>query len=103
MQSTDKRNKFEMMGQFVAISFNEQEVVATDETERQYQYDFAKVPLCSGRDEVVNALVKIKYPTFDKEIAAIVNGGSAAQTHSEWRVTAKVIADEFIAYRNTQN
>lgn len=100
MQSTNKRNKFEMMGQFVAISFNEQEIAATDETEKQYQYDFAKVPLCSSRDEIINALVKIRYKTFDKEIAAITNGGQYAQEHSDWRVTAKLIADEFIAYRD---
>lgn len=102
MQSTNKRNKFETMGQFVAISFNEQEIKATDETEKQYQYDFAKVPLCSSRDEVINALVKIKYPTFDKEIAAMANGGEDGQGHSDWRVKAKLIADEFVAFRDSE-
>lgn len=100
MQSVNKRNKLEMMGQFVGISFNEQEIEETDETEKQYQYDFAKVPLCSSRGEVINALVKIKYPTFDKEIAAIQNGGEDAQEHNKWRAIAKLIADEFVTFRD---
>lgn len=98
MQSNTKHNKFTKMGQFVLIAFNERELQIEDET--HYQYDSAKVLLCSGRDEVIDVLVKIKYPTFDKEIAAIANGGEAAQKHSEWRVTAKIIADEFISYRD---
>lgn len=101
MQSNTKHNKFTKMGQFVLIAFNERELQIEDET--HYQYDSAKVPLCSSRDEVISALVKIKYPTFDKEIAAIQNGGEDVQAHSDCRVTAKLIANEFVVFRDAQN
>lgn len=101
MQSATKRNKFEMMGQYILVCFNEQEVLPTDEdSEIHYQYDSAKLPICCERDEAINSVVKIRYKTFDKEIAAIINGGQDAQNHNEWRVAAKLIADEFITYRD---
>lgn len=102
MQSVTKRDKFEKMGQYVLICFNEEPLLPTVEgSELQYRYDTAKLPLGCARDVVIDTIVKIKYPTFDKEIAAILNGGIDSQEHSEWRVVAKLIADEFVVYRNS--
>lgn len=100
MQSASKRNKFDVMGEFIAVSFNEIEVTHNDET--HYQYDFVKIPICCDRDEIINYLMKVKYSTFDKEIAAMVNGGDDAQEHSDWRVMAKSLADEVLEFRDSE-
>jgi hypothetical protein len=99
MQSATKRNKFEMMGQYVLICFNEQEILPTEEDgETQYQYDSAKVPLLAKRCDVIQSLIKIKYPDLDSEFAARINGGDEQEQHGAWRVTAKAVADAFEVY-----
>lgn len=102
MQSSVKRDKFERMGEFVLICINESvevgssmhdEVVTT-----QYSYESAKVRLLSSRDEVIQAIMRIKYKDIDSEFAARLNGGTDEETHAAWRVVAKGVADEFTAY-----
>lgn len=96
MQSTTKRNKFEMMGQYVLICFNEQEILPIEEDgETYYQYDFTKVPLLTKRCDIIQAIIRIKYPDLDSEFAARVNGGDEQEEHDAWRLIAKAVADEF--------
>lgn len=99
MQSATKRNKFEMMGHHVLVCFNEQEILPTEEGDDiRYQYDSAKVPLLSKRCDVIQSIIKIRYPNLDSEFAARMNGGDEQEQHEAWRVTAKVVADEFEVY-----
>lgn len=99
MQSVTKRDKFEKMGQYVLICFNEQEILPTEEDgETHYQYDSAKVPLLSKRCDVIQAIIRIKYPDLDSELAARMNGGDEQEGHEAWRVAAKAVADEFEVY-----
>lgn len=96
MKSNTKHNKFTKMGQFVMIAFNERELQIEGET--QYQYDSAKVLLLSKRCDVIQAIIRIKYPDLDSELAARMNGGDDQEQHEAWRVTAKAVADEFEVY-----
>lgn len=101
MQSSVRRNKFERMGEFVLICINEDtlEVATTDtEASTQYYYDSTKVRLLSGRDEVIQAIMRIRYKDIDSEFAARLNGGTDEETHAAWRLAAKGVADEFTTY-----
>lgn len=103
MQSSVKRDKFERMGEFVLICINEGIEVASSmddgiEATTQYCYDSAKVHLMSQRDEVIQAIMRIKYKDVDSEFAARLNGGTDEEAHTEWRLVAKGVADEFTAY-----
>ena len=101
MQSSVKRNKFERMGEFVLICINEDtlEVSTTDTNiDTQYYYDSTKVKLLSNRDEVIQAIIRIKYKDIDSEFAARLNGGTDEETHAAWRLVAKGVADEFATY-----
>lgn len=101
MQSSVRRDKFERMGEFVLICINEDtfEVAPTDmDVDTQYYYDSTKVKLPSSRDEVIQAIMRIKYKDVDSEFAARLNGGTDEEAHTEWRLVAKGVADEFTAY-----
>lgn len=96
MQSAEKRNKFERMGECVLICINEEEV--TNEDTISFKYDSVKVGLLDSRNIVIQKLMRVKYPDIDSEIAAISNGGAAVLEHGEWRDTAKLTASEFIDF-----
>lgn len=100
MRSIVKRNKFERMGDFILISFNERMVAVESEpeTETQYEYDAAKVKLLAPRKEVIQTIMRTRYPDMDSEFAARINGGTEEEEHESLRVTAKLIADEFEIY-----
>lgn len=103
MKSNVKRDKFERMGEFVLICINEsiEEVGSIDggiEATTQYCYDSTKVNLMSQRDAVIQAIMRIKYKDVDSEFAARLNGGTDEEAHTEWRLVAKGVADEFTAY-----
>jgi hypothetical protein len=101
MQSSVRRNKFERMGGFVLICINEDtsEVTPLDtEASTQYSYDSTKVSLFSPREEVIQAIMRIKYKDIDSEFAARLNGGTEGEAHAAWRLVAKGVADELTAY-----
>ena len=101
MQSSVRRNKFERMGEFVLICINEDtlEVSPTDTNiDTQYYYDSTKVKLLSNRDEVIQAIMRIRYKDIDSEFAARLNGGTDEEAHAAWRIVAKGVADEFTTY-----
>ncbi len=103
MQSSVRRDKFERMGEFVLICINEGIEVASSmddgiEATTQYCYDSAKVHLMSQRDEVIQAIMRIKYKDIDSEFTARLNGGTDEETHAAWRLVAKGVADEFATY-----
>lgn len=101
MQSSVRRSKFERMGGFVLICINEDtsEVTPLDtEASTQYSYDSTKVSLFSPRDEVIQAIMRIRYKDIDSEFAAVLNGGTDEENHAAWRLVAKGVADEFELY-----
>lgn len=100
MQSATKRNKFERMGQFVQICFNEQ-MTQIDEEDIFYNYDTTKVKIFSKRNEVIQSIVRIRYKDMDSEFAARINGGQELTDHNEWREQSKLIATEFEEYIST--
>lgn len=94
--ANEKLEKFQRVGPFVRINFGEVEST-TEEGEKLYTYSTAKVGVLDSRDAVVEAIMKVEYPNYACEIAAIANGGEDAQAHLDFRVLAKELADEFIA------
>ena len=96
MQSNTKVSKFTRMGKFVQVAFNEHEIANEENT--QYKYDYVKVSLLAKREDVIQSLMRIKYKDIDAEFAANLNGGEEQSAHNEWRLTCKIIADEFETY-----
>lgn len=91
MRSTDKFNQFTRIGDYVLINFNER--LIESEEGNQYEYDSTKVQLLTPRREVIQAIMRIKYPDMESEFAARINVGDEADEHEAWREQAKAIAD----------
>lgn len=101
MQSADKRRNFERMGKYVLINFNERGVEQPDTEEVHYQYDSVKIPLITKRKDVIQSIMRVRYPDIDSEFAARINGGEEQIEHDQWREQAKTIADRFENYVKT--
>lgn len=100
-QCSEQKPKFEKVGQFIHIYFDEEVIPATEDAEQSYSYCYCKVPAMISRNELIDAIVKIKYPTFDAEIAAIANGGVDSEEHQDWRNNAKLVASEIEEFKKT--
>ena len=100
-QCSEQKPKFEKVGQFIHIYFDEETVPATEDAEQSYRYCYCKVPMMVSRSELIDSIVKIKYPTFDAEIAAMANGGVDLEEHQVWRTKAKTLATEFDEFKET--
>jgi hypothetical protein len=88
-------NTYEVMGHKVRIHFNEQTVTRMGEDGVEvasYTYSTACVDKVVGRDAVIEAIIATQYPTYGSELAAIQNGGDAAQEHADLRILAKSLA-----------
>lgn len=98
-ESPSKLNTYHVMGRKLRINFNEQEVArgGIDETpSTAYQYKTAEVDKLANRDQIIEAIMATRYPTFGSELAAIRNGGAESQEHEELRVLAKQLADGWL-------
>lgn len=96
-QSQERKNKIEIIGNVGYLWFDEEVVPAREGEEVSgdiYKYRMLKFKTDSSRGELVQGVIKLKYPSYDMEIAALSNQDAE---HSEWREKAKRLADEVIA------
>lgn len=103
-QCSEQKPKFEKVGQYVHIYMDEEVSTVIDMEDNEiplYKYHYAKVPIMTSRDDIISSIIKIKYPSFDAEIAAMANGSVDAAEHQEWRNQAKLTASEFEEFKKT--
>ena len=96
-QSTQQLPKFQFRGNTLIIRCNGQTVIKQDENGddvTNYQYCTVKVPKSSTRHQRIEAIIKIKYPTYGAELAAMHKGGDETETYLAWRETAYQVAAE---------
>jgi hypothetical protein len=74
--------------------WDEQELPAVEEGGPQYSYLMIKFTSACSRSELIQRVVRLSFPTYDSEIAALAN---ADPDHAACRLAAKEIADEIIA------
>lgn len=98
--SSEKQEKFVTSGKELRINFNHSTVDKEDfdgNVETQHVCDQVVVQRTAGRDEIIEAIIATRYPTYGSEIAAIQNGGDDAETHQTFRDKAKALADEWLS------
>lgn len=96
-QSSEKKPKLQLVGNVIYLWWDEQVLPSQpDHDELGYSYFMIKVLPVDDRGSIVEKIVKLKYPTYDKEIAALANQDSE---HASWRQEAKILADEALEFR----
>lgn len=96
VSSTKPLDKYEKAGNRVYIRLEEE--VTTSDDVPSYNYLQAQVRISGQlrRDDIIEAVIRSKYPTYGAELAAQFNGGEELAEHQAWRETAKAEADLFI-------
>lgn len=96
VSSTEPLDKYEKAGNRVYIRLEEE--VTTSDDVPSYNYLQAQVRISGQlrREDIIEAIIRSKYPTYGAELAAQFNGGEKLAEHQAWRATAKVEADLFI-------
>lgn len=90
--SSEQKQRIERVGDVGYIWWDE--VVLTDYEDTQYSYYMVKFKKNCTRAELIQAVVRLRYPDYDAEIAALANGDPE---HQQWRQLAKELADEVLA------
>jgi len=96
VSSKEKLEDYQVIGNKLRIHWDHEEVTVETvegQTETQWQCEEAVVKKTASRDEVIEAVMATKYPTYGAEIAAIRNGSPDADNHAALRDQAKVLAD----------
>lgn len=94
--SKDRLDDYQVIGRKLRIHWDHEEATfegIDGETETQWQCEEAVVKKTAQRDEVIEAIIATKYPTYGSEIAAMRNGSPEADEHAALRDKAKVLAD----------
>lgn len=96
VSSTEPLSKYEKAGNRVYIRLGEE--VTTSDEYQTYNYLQAQVRITGQlrREDIIEAIIRSKYPTYGSELAAQFNGGEELAEHQAWRETAKEEADLFI-------
>ena len=90
-----KQPDIEVSGKETRIRFNHTEITKEDmdgESKTQWECDEIKLGLNPKRDEIIEAVVRLKYPTYGAELAAM-RDPERAQEHEDTVNFAKSIAD----------
>lgn len=95
--SYTKLNAYEASGNDLTIYWNEQaHEPREDETEPYWIYDACYAKTTDSRSVLIEKIMASEYPTYGAEVAAICNGGEAAEEHETLRQLAKTLADGWI-------
>ena len=96
VSSTEPLDKYEKAGNRVYIRLEEE--VTTSDDVPSFNYLQAQVRISGQlrREDIIEAIIRSKYPTYGSELAAQSNGGEEFAEHQAWRETAKAEADLFI-------
>jgi len=89
---------YEVMGHKLRIHFNHTLVVREDTdggSETFHTYDTSVVEVTASRDTVIESIMRVKYPTYGVELAAVQNGKGVSLRHGEYRDMAKQLADDW--------
>jgi len=96
VSSKDKLEDYQVIGNKLRLHWDHSEVTVEnieEQAETQWQCEEAVVKKTASRDEVIEAVMATKYPTYGAEIAAIRNGSPDVDEHAALRDKAKVLAD----------
>lgn len=94
--SKDKLEDYQVIGDKLRIHWDHVEVTVEGidgETATQWQCEEAVVKKTANRDQIIEAIISTKYPTYGSEIAAIRNGSPDVDEHAALRDRAKALAD----------
>jgi hypothetical protein len=97
--SNEQLPKFKKLGTNIQINVGEAEYPPKEDSSGGYSYFRATIK-CMGklsRDNIIEAIIRAKYPTYGSELAAQFNGGQGLQDHQDWRQLAKDTADELMS------
>jgi hypothetical protein len=95
---------YEVSGSYLNIYWNEEaHPPREDETEPYWSYDFCQARTIDSRSALIEKIIATQYPTYGSEVAAIRNGGEAAEKHEALRVLAKELADGWFARASQEN
>ncbi|NCB03307.1 MAG: hypothetical protein EOM67_14305 [Spirochaetia bacterium] len=90
--SKDKLPKLARMGHKVVAYLDE---VKETDTETGESYFYHKAVIDSfNRPDIIESLVRSKYPTYGAELASINNGGEDFSNYEAWRTFSKAFAYE---------
>jgi len=96
VSSKDKLDDFQVIGDKLRIHWDHEQVTVETvegQTETQWQCEEAVAKKTASRDDIIEAIIGTKYPTYGAEIAAIRNGSPDVDEHAALRDKAKVLAD----------
>lgn len=96
--SNEQLPKFKKLGTNIQINVGETVVPPKEDSLGGYSY-FRATIRCTGklsRDNIIEVIIRAKYPTYGSELAAQFNGGQELQDHQDWRQLAKDTADELM-------
>ena len=101
VSSNDKLDDYQVIGNKLRIHWDHEEVtvqgVDEEEPTTQWQCEEAVVKKTASRDEIIEAIIQTKYPTYGAEIAAIQNGSPDLEEHASLRAKAKTLADGWLS------
>lgn len=97
VNSHERLPKYLKTGNTICIRLDETETTSED-FGSVFSYVQAKVKVGGKllREQIIEAIVRAKYPTYGAELAAQFNGGEDLAQHQDWRQVAKTEADYFI-------
>jgi len=94
---------YEVMGHKLRIHFNHTPTThegVDGEIEQGHSYSTAVVDKNVDRETIIEAIMRVKYPTYGAEIAAMQNGDPDNHEHQVMRDAAKSLADGW--FKNNQ-
>ena len=103
VQSKNKLDEFQVIGETVRIHFDYQQVTRqsiNDSEETFWLCEEAVASVFDSRNTIIEKIMKTKYPTTGSEFAAINNGGEDHTNYLNFRVKAKALADKFVQTRS---
>lgn len=90
--SKDRLPKLARMGHKVVAYLDE---VKETDTETGESYFYHKVVINNfSRSDIIESLVRSKYPTYGAELASMNNGGEDLSRYEAWRTFSKAFAYE---------
>lgn len=95
VSSKDKLPEYQVIGGKLRVHWDFKEVPATEYIDSGWQCEEAVCSVNASRSEIIEAIIRTKYPTYGAEIAAIQNGGADTEEHQAFRAFAKLMADGY--------
>lgn len=99
--------KFQILGRTLRIHFNQTTEQITDrftkEVRTGHVSEEAVCNIHDHRSQIIEAIIKSRYPTMGAELAAINNGDPDYSEYQSFRQLAKTLANEWESYKQSVN